>query len=133
MQRKLNELSKAPQLVYMAELYSNQRCLLQSCPLTYDTMFPLSMIIKCCKYSQIALQSEGVKYGNFHEVNRNAFGEQLESQSKLMNNEHWQNELTVAERLRKLIIRTLVLQMILAITQNILITYYVLQLTLLAK
>ena len=116
----------------MAELYSNQRCLLQSCPLTYHTMFRLSMIIKCCEYSQIALQSEGVKYGNFHEVNRNDFAEKLESQSKLMNNEHWQNELTVEERLRKLI-WTLVLQMILTITQYILITYYVLQLTLLAK
>lgn len=92
-------------------------------------MLPLSMIIKCCKYSQIALQSEGVKYGNFHEVHRNDLGEQLESQSKLMNNEHGQNELTVEERLRRLI-QTLVLQMILAITQYILITYYMFQLTL---
>lgn len=96
-------------------------------------MLPLSMIIKCCKYSKIALQSEGVKYGNFHEVHRNDLGEQLESQSKLMNNEHWQNELTVEERLRRLIIQTRVLQMILAITQYILITYYVFQLTLLPK
>lgn len=95
-------------------------------------MLPLSMIIKCCKYSQIALQSEGVKYGNFHEVHRNDLGEQLESQSKLMNNEHGQNELTVEERLRRLI-QTLVLQMILAITQYILITYYMFQLTLLPK
>lgn len=95
-------------------------------------MLPLSMIIKCCKYSQIALQSEGVKYGNFHEVHRNDLGEQLESQSKLMNNEHGQNELTVEERLRRLI-QTLVLQMILAITQYILITYYMFQLTLLPE
>lgn len=44
-----------------------------------------------------------VKYREFHEVSRNGVREEIETQSKLINSECWQNQLTIEEKLTRLI------------------------------